>query len=262
MPPLLSVQNLNVTKTRPDRWLRHQNASEKLLDQVSFDIEENQCMGLVGEQHSGKMPLTLALLRLHPVSSGSIEYRGQNILTLNKSHFRKCRREIQVIFPDDFSALNPHHSITKLLSEPLLVHFPHLTASEKEHRINYAMQLAGLPENLSGLWPDELDPGQRIRVALARALIAEPRFLICHDLANGLDTPVQAAILNLLRDIQSTLNLTLLFVTHDLAMADHMSDHMLILHRGSIVESGSPEEIVHYPKHSYTRKLVASTTTM
>jgi len=260
--PLLSVQNLNITKTRSNRWLRPQNANEKLIDQVSFDIEENQCLSLVGEQHSGKMPLTLALLRLHPVSSGSIEYRGQNILAMKKSHFRKCLGEIQVVFPDGFSALNPHHSVTKLLSEPLLVHFPHLTASEKEHRIDYAMQLTGLTGNLSKLWPDELDPGQRIRVAIARALIAEPRLLICHDLANGLDTPVQAAILNLLSDIQSTLNLSLLFVTHDLAIADHMSDHVLILHRGSIVESGTPEEIVHYPKHSYTRKLVASTTTM
>lgn len=260
--PLLSVQNLNITKAKPDRWLRYLTAPEKLLDQVSFDIEENQCLGLVGEQHSGKMPLTMALLRLHPVTSGSIDYRGQNILTMSKSHFRKCRREIQVVFYDDFSALNPHHTVAKLLSEPLIVHLPHLTAPEKKHRLNYTMELVGIPEKMNTAWPDELNADQRIRVALARALITEPRLLICHDITNGLDTPVQAAILNLLLDIKSTLNLTLFIVTHDLAIADHMSDHVLILHRGSIVESGSSEEIVHQPKHSYTRKLVASTTTM
>jgi len=260
--PLLSVQNLNITKARPDRWLRYRTAPEKLIDQVSFDIEENQCLGLVGEKLSGKMPLTMALLRLHPISSGSIDYRGQNILEMNSSHLRKCRREIQVVFPDDFTALNPLHTVTQLLSEPLNNHFPHLTSSEKAHRMDYAMQLVGLPEEYYQACPDELDPGQRILVALARALITEPRLLICHDITAGLDTPVQATILNLLLDLQSTMNLTLLFVTHNLAIADHMSDHILILHRGSIVETGKPEEIVNHPKHSYTRKLVASTTTM
>lgn len=260
--PLLSVQNLNITKGRPDKWLRYRKAPEKLIDQASFEIKENQCLGLVGEKDSGKMPLCMSLLSLHPISSGSIDYRGQNILEMNQSQLRKYRREIQVVFPDNFSALNPHHTVTKLLNEPLKVHFPHLTKSENEHRMDYAMQLVGLGREFFQAYPDELDPGQRIRVALARALITEPRLLICHDITAGLDTPVQTAILNLLLDIQSTLNLTLLFMTHNLAIADHMSDHILILHRGSIVETGSPEEIVNHPKHSYTRKLVASTTTM
>ncbi len=260
--PLLSVQNLSITKAKPDRWLRYQAAPEKLIDQVSFAIEENQCLGLIGEQHSGKMALTLALLRLHPVSSGRVDYRGQDILALGKRRFQKLRREIQAIFPDKFTALNPLHSVTKILNEPLSVHFPHLTPSEKNHRLDYAMQLAGLSRELHECWPGELNPGQRIRVALARALIVEPRLLICHDTVSALDTPVQAEILNLLLDLKDTLNLSLLFVTHDLAIADHMSDHMLILHRGSIVETGNPEEIVHHPKHSYTQKLVSSTTTM
>lgn len=260
--PLLSVQNLNISQTRPDRWLRYQAAPEKLLDQVSFDVEEKQCLALVGEQRSGKMPLTLALLRQHPVSSGHIEYRGQDILAMSKKRFQSSCREIQVVFADDFSALNPHHSVKKILNEPLAVHFPSLSESEKKHRIDYAMQLTDLAAELLPHWPDELNPGQRIRLALARALIVEPRLLICHDIVNALDSPVQAQILNLLLDLRDTLNLTLLFVTHDLAIADHMSDHMLILHRGSIVESGSPEEIIHHPKHSYTQKLVSSTTTI
>ena len=208
------------------------------------------------------MPLTLALSGLHPVSSGSVKYRGQNILTMSQSRLRKCRREIQLIFPDNFSALNPHHSVTQLISEPLSIHFPHLTAAEKIHRLNYVLQLVNLPSKSCNAWPDELDPGQRILVALARALVAEPRLLICHDITAGLATPVQAVILNLLLDLRSKLNLTLLIVTHDLAIADHMSDSIMILHRGSIVETGNPEEIVHQPKHNYTRKLVASATTM
>lgn len=268
--PLLSVHNLSITQARPDRWLRYQAAPEKLLDQISFELEEKQCLAIVGEQHSGKMPLSLALLRLHPVSSGQIYYRGQDILAMNRQQLRQTRQQIQAIFPDHFTALNPRHNVAKILQEPLSVHFPHLSTAEKKHRLDYAMQLVDLsspesydpPLELLELWPDELSTDQRIRLALARALIIEPRLLICHDLTAGLDSPLQAKTLNLLLDLRDTLNLSLLFITHDLAIADHMSDHTLILHRGTIVESGKPEEIISHPKHSYTQQLVASTTTI
>ncbi|MCF6314409.1 MAG: ATP-binding cassette domain-containing protein [Verrucomicrobiales bacterium] len=272
--PLLSVHNLSITQARPDRWLRYQAAPEKLLDQISFELEEKQCLAIVGEQHSGKMPLSLALLRLHPVSSGQIHYRGQDLLTMNRQQLRQTRQQIQAIFPDHFTGLNPQHNLAQILQEPLSVHFPQLSIAEKKHRLDYALQLVGLsdpnsesessdpPRDLLELWPDELSADQRIRLALARALIVEPRLLICHDLTAGLDSPLQAKILNLLLDLRDTLNLSLLFVTHDLAIADHMSDRMLILHRGSIVESGQPAEIIRHPKHSYTQKLVSSTTTI
>lgn len=261
MPSLLSVQNLTITRSGPDRWLRYRKSEQKVLDQISFDIEEGQCFGLVGERHSGKLALTKALLGLHPVSTGRMEYRGEDILSMSRKQLKNCRREMQVLFADEFSALNPLHNGAQVLGETLRLHFPRVIATEKKDRMEYALNLAKLTDKVLQALPDELDTEGRMRLALARALIVEPRLLICHDFTNGLDTPLQSSILNLLLELQDSLELSLLIVTHDLAIADHLSDIIAILHQGSIVEIGSPEKIVNQPKHNYTQKLVASTLT-
>jgi len=255
---LLDIQNLTIEETRRGRWLQYQGDNPKLIDDLSLSVAPGQCVSIVGEKTSGKLPLVFALQRIIPVTTGRVLFDGEDIHRLSERRFRKIRAAMPVVFPDEFGALDPHRKLRRTLLSTLAVHTGRLSRIERENRIEKAMERAGANLMLREKLPGEMSPPERQRAALARALLLEPRLLVCLDVTSGLDAAAQASLLNRLSDLRERLNLTLLLITHDLAIADHMSDSIGILSRGRIVESGSPEQIVNHPEHEYTRQLVSS----
>ncbi|MCP5540837.1 MAG: ATP-binding cassette domain-containing protein [Akkermansiaceae bacterium] len=256
---LLEIDDLTLTGSLPGRWLRRRAETRTLLDGLSLTVEKGGCTAIVCEEGGGKLPLTLALFRLHPVRSGAIRLDGEDIVPMSERHFhRHVRRRMQGVFPEDFQALNPRMRLEPALRAALALHEPKLQGKDRARRIEKAMELAGAPLSLRGRLPGEMSPADRQRGALARALLVQPRLLVGHDITRGLDASEQAEILNRLGDLRDSLGLSLLLMTHDLAVAAHMGDPIHILSRGKPVESGAPESIVHDPQHDYTRMLVAA----
>ena len=264
MPPLLRAKNLTIRPPRQRRWLQYRETKRKLLDDISFELEAENTTGLVGDTGSGKFSLSLAMLRVERVSKGEIFFgdSDENILQLSKRRFQPLRREMQLLVPDDRQALNPRQTIEMQMNQVLRLHLPKLKAPERNERIRDTIKAVELPKAMLARTPAQMIAAHRQRSAIAKALVVDPKLLICHDITTTLDVTVQAEILNLLKDLRDRYRLTLFFITHDLAIADHMSDHILILNRGRIVERGSPKEIVEAPQHEYTRRLVASTTSL
>lgn len=264
MPPLLRAENLTIRPPRRWRWLHYRETKRKLLDDISFELEEGKTTGLVGDTGSGKFSLSLALLRVEKVSKGEIFFgeSEDNILKLSRRRFQPLRRQIQLLVPDDRQALNPRQTIETQMHQMLRLHLPKLNASQRTERIQETIKATELPTAALSRTPGQLIAAHRQRAAIAKALTVEPKLLICHDITTALDVTVQAEILNLLKELRERFQLTIFFITHDLAIADHMSDHILILNRGRIVDRGSSNEIVENPQHEYTRRLVASTTSL
>lgn len=261
---LLRVENLSIRPRRRHPWLPHRQIRRKLIDDISFEIEAGSITGLVGDTGSGKLALAMAILRIQRASGGAIYFDGgkADLLKLSERRFRPFRRQIQLLLPDDLDPLNPHQNIAAQMRQLVRLHERGLGSAECDSRIEQAAEAAELPSALLQRRPGQMIGAHRLRAAIARALVAGPRLLICYDITTAIDMTVQAEILNLLKDLRERFGLTLFFITHDLAVADHMSDHMLILNRGRIVESGTPKDIVERPEHDYTRRLVASTTSL
>lgn len=255
--PLLEVENLVIEDDSRPGLFRYRSGARRLIDDVSFSVEKGQCFGLVGEDGCGKFPLTFGLLRLQAITSGSIRFEGAEVTRMKEKEFLSIRRHVQALFPLDFGQLPPHFTIERGFLGVLAVHEPHMKDWDRGLRIEEALKRAGASLSIRNLHPADLCPLDRQRAALARALMIRPRLLICHDFTRGLDVAAQAALLNRLCDLREEMDLSLLFITHDLAVADHMSDPIAILSRGRIVESGSPGAIANDPQHDYTRKLVS-----
>lgn len=262
--PLLRVENLTVRARHRRLWLQYRQATPNLLDDLSFSIDEGSITGLIGDTGSGKMALSLAIMRVQRAAQGAIYFDDgdENILKLRRRRFRQIQRQIQLLLPDELQPLNPLQTIGAGMHQLLKLHQPKFSFAEREDAIERGLAAVDLSSATLSRRPGQMIAAYRQRAAVARAIVVGPRLLICHDVTSGIDMTVQAEILNLLKDLREKLNLTLLFITHDLAAADHMSDHMLILNRGRIVESGTPETIFSDPEHDYTRRLVASTTSL
>lgn len=228
------------------------------VDGVSFSIPEGGTVGLVGESGSGKTTIGRTLVKLQPASSGEIKYRDQDILQMSAAKFLPLRKEIQMIFQDPYGSLNPRLTIFEIISEPMEIHFPRLNENERKEKVAALLKDVGLPPDAMGRRPQEFSGGQRQRIGIARALAVEPRLIICDEPVSALDVSVQAQIVNLLQDLQEQRGLTYLFIAHDLAVVEHISREILVLHHGRIVESGPAETICHAPQHDYTKKLLAS----
>ena len=254
--PLLSVQDLKIHFPVRGGWFGRATDVIKAVDKVSFDVAEGSTVGLVGESGSGKSTVARALLKLTPVTSGSVTYRGQEILQMPESEFRPLRKEMQMVFQDPIGSLNPRMTIEAILGEPLQIHFKEKNRDERREVSAWLLKKVGLPEDALQRYPHEFSGGQRQRIGIARALAVQPRFLICDEPVSALDVSVQAQILNLLKDIQAELDLTLLFIAHDLAVVRHMSDHIVVMHHGKVVEQGPADEICERPRHDYTQKLL------
>lgn len=253
--PLLSVQDLRVHFPVRGGWLGRAKDVIKAVNQVSFDVEEGSTVGLVGESGSGKSTVARALLKLTP-ATGSVKYHGREILSLPENEFRPLRKEMQMVFQDPIGSLNPRMTVESILGEPLQIHFPEMNRAQRREIAATLLTKVGLPEDALQRYPHEFSGGQRQRIGIARALAVRPKFLICDEPVSALDVSVQAQILNLLKDLQREFQLTLLFIAHDLAVVRHMSDRIVVMHHGKIVEQGDADEVCENPRHDYTQTLL------
>jgi oligopeptide transport system ATP-binding protein len=257
MADLLEVQNLSV-------WFpaRHRRANIRAVTDVSLTVKAGQTLGLVGESGSGKTTLGKAILNLVPSTSGSVRFFNHEISNLPEARFRPWRRKIQMIFQDPFGSLNPRWPILRSVSEPLQIHFPEMTKRERRDRVAYLLEKVRLQSDLMARFPHEFSGGQRQRIGIARALAVEPELIVCDEAVSALDVSVQAQIVNLLLDLQDELGISYLFISHDLAIVEQVSDEVAVMFRGEIVEKASAAELYRSPQHDYTRKLLASVPTL
>jgi ABC-type oligopeptide transport system ATPase subunit len=225
---------------------------------VSFTVKEGTTVGLVGESGSGKTTIGRALLKLVPATGGRVLFKGQDILPLTDGEFRPLRREMQMIFQDPFGSLNPRHTIFQIIGEAIEIHFPDYSKKHREGIVADLLTKVGLKPEMMHRYPHEFSGGQRQRIGIARALAVEPKFIVCDEPVSALDVSVQASIVNLLQDLQEQLGLTYLFIAHDLGVIEHMSDEVLVMYRGKIVEHAPAEQIYENPQHEYTQKLLAA----
>src|SRR5476649_1716656 len=256
--PLLRVENLKVYFPILGGVFRHKIGEVKAVDDVSFAVNKRQTVGLVGESGSGKTTIGRAIIRLTEQTAGTIYYGDTAVSKLDAAAFRPYRKKIQIIFQDPYNSLNPRLPIFEIIGEALEIHFPRMTRQERRERVAGLLDKVGLMRDHLDRYPHEFSGGQRQRIGIARALAVDPEFIVCDEPVSALDVSVQAQIVNLLQDLQEELGLTYLFIAHDLAVVEHVSDHVLVMYRGKIVESASAESIYEDPKHDYTRKLLAA----
>lgn len=252
--PLLKVENLKVAYSLGAGLFASSKETFNAVDGVSFEISKGEILGLVGESGSGKTTTGRAIIRLAPVSGGKIFYEGAEISSLDERSFMPYRKKIQMIFQDPFNSLNPRMDIFKIVSEPLDIHFKSMTKAQKIKRVEELLGIVGLEKSHMFRYPHEFSGGQRQRIGIARALAVEPEFIICDEPVSALDVSVQAQIINLLEKLRKELNLTLLFVAHDIAVVEYLSDRIMVMTQGKIVEQGPTEEVCTHPEKSIHAK--------
>jgi oligopeptide transport system ATP-binding protein len=223
---------------------------------VSLALNAGESVGLVGESGSGKTTLIRCALRLTTPDAGRISYDGIDVVAANKAELRRFRREVQLVFQDPYSSLNPRMTIDELVGEGLIVHGLEPSAEHRRRRVIETLNLVGLGSAEPGAYPRMFSGGQRQRIAIARAVAIGPRVLVCDEPVSALDVSVQAQVINLLQDMQRSLGLTILFVAHDLAVVRHLCARIYVMNAGEIVESGTRDEIFGAPQHPYTRALL------
>jgi len=249
--PLISVRDLSVTYTLKKSLFGKPLQTLKGVDGISFDIFEGETLGLVGESGCGKSTLGRSLLHLIDHSSGTITYRGRSLDTLSRSELRALRPKLQIIFQDPYSSLNPRITVGEAIGEPLRVH-----GKGSKERVLELMEQVGLQPEWYNRYPHEFSGGQRQRVCIARALILEPELVVCDESVSALDVSVQAQVLNLLNDLKRRHHYTYLFITHDLSVVKFLSDRIMVMQKGKVVESGTPDDLFRNPKTEYTRTLI------
>ena len=230
----------------------------KAVDDVSFDVYEGETLGLVGESGCGKTTLGRTILKLTEAIEGTILYKNQDILKMTENHFREYRKNMQIIFQDPYSSLNPRITIGNAIAEPMRVHRIYKTQKERKDRVLELLKRVGLEEKHFNRYPHEFSGGQRQRICIARALGLNPKFIICDESVSALDVSVQAQVLNLLNELKQEFQFTYIFISHDLSVVKFMSDRMIVMQKGKIEEMGDPDEIYLNPKSEYTRKLIDS----
>ena len=258
MNPLLTVSDLKVHFPVRSGVLQRVTNHIRAVDGISFSVPEGATVGLVGESGSGKSTTGKAIIRLAPVTAGSIAYRGIELTHLSRGDFLPYRKKIQMIFQDPYNSLNPRLTVEAIVGEALDIHFPQLTRAARRTRILELLGLVGLEAKHIDRYPHEFSGGQRQRIGIARTLAVEPEFIICDEPVSALDVSVQAQIVNLLQDLQQRLKLTYLFISHDLAVVEHICSHVLVMQHGKIVEAAPAEELYRAPQHDYTKKLLAA----
>ena len=255
--PLITVKDLTVEYTLKKSIFGKPLQTLKGVDGISFDIMEGETLGLVGESGCGKSTLGRALLRLIDHSAGNISYRGTSLDKMSSKEMRALRPKLQIIFQDPYSSLNPRITIGDAIAEPLKVHRGILNnQSNPKDAVLELMEQVGLQADWYNRYPHEFSGGQRQRVCIARALILQPELVVCDESVSALDVSVQAQVLNLLNDLKRQYHYTYLFITHDLSVVKFLSDRIMVMQKGKIVEYGTPEEIFHNPQTNYTQTLI------
>lgn len=254
--PILQVKNLCTWYPIKKGLFGKTTAHVKAVDDISFDVFPGETLGLVGKSGCGKTTLGRSILRLVEPSSGQVIFNGTSLTELDKRKMRKMRSDIQIIFQDPYSSLNPKITVGNAIMEPLQVHQLFKNDQErKTHVLNLLEKVDLKPEHFDR-YPHEFSGGQRQRIVIARALALQPKFIICDESVSALDVSVQAQVLNLLRELQQEFGLTYIFISHDLAVVKHISDRMIVMNKGKVEEEGFPEIIYNTPKAEYTKKLI------
>ena len=250
---LLEVKNLK-------KYFKSPKGTVHAVDDVSFSIERGKTLGVVGESGCGKSTTGRCVLRLHEPTSGEVIFEGKDICKLSKGELKKMRPDIQIIFQDPYSSINPRKTVAEIIAEPMKLH--HILEDNSPEaikaRVLELMATVGLAERLYDSYPHELDGGRRQRVGIARALAMEPKFIVCDEPVSALDVSIQAQILNLLKELQTKMGLTYIFITHDLSVVNHFSDDIAVMYLGMIVEKAPTEELFANPVHPYTKALLSA----
>ncbi len=254
--PLLKVDSLKTWFPATKNFFGKPLTYVKAVDDISFEVYPGETLGLVGESGCGKTTLGRTILRLTQAQSGKVWYKGQNLLTLSDKEMRALRKEIQIIFQDPYSSLNPRITIGNAIKEPMTVHGILNSDQERKAKVNDLLNTVGLSDSHYDRYPHEFSGGQRQRVCIARALALNPSFIICDESVSALDVSVQAQVLNLLIDLREKFNLTYIFISHDLSVVKFMSDRMIVMNKGKIEEMGKTDDIYNSPSKSYTQKLI------
>jgi len=250
MTALLEVRDLS--KTYPAA-----GAGVRAVDRVSFSLSRGEVLGIVGESGCGKSTLGRALLRLVEPSGGEVLFEGEDLLALPGGRLKERRRDLQIIFQDPFGSLNPRHRVGAIIREPLDVHRVG-PRRERAARVQDLLRLVGLPEEAARRYPHEFSGGQRQRIAIARALALSPKLIVADEPVSALDVSIQSQVINLIADLRERLNLSMLFISHDLSVIRHVSDRVAVMYLGRIVEIGDAEDLMEHPLHPYTQALLSA----
>ena len=257
---ILQVENLKVNfdvSTEGDMpWTKRKKL--KAVDDVSFSLQSGETLGIVGESGCGKSTLARAIIRMVPTESGNALWFGDDLLKLDKISMRKHRKEIQMIFQDPLASLNPRMNIGQIIAEPLKTHYPKTSKEDIKSRVQDVMNKVGLLHNLINRYPHEFSGGQCQRIGIARALILKPKLIICDEPVSALDVSIQAQVINLLMELQSEMDLTLIFIAHDLSIVKHISNKIMVLYLGNMVEMANNIDIYAHPRHPYTQALISA----
>lgn len=254
--PLLEVNGLNTWFPKEKSWWGTPKSYVKAVEDVSFQVYPGETLGLVGESGCGKTTLGRTLMRLVPAQSGEVYFDGRDVLAARGEALRSLRKDIQIIFQDPYSSLNPRMSIGKAIMEPMQVHRLHANEQQRRERTIELLEQVGLKADQFNRYPHEFSGGQRQRICIARALALEPKFIICDESVSALDVSVQAQVLNLLLDLQRQFDLTYIFISHDLSVVHFMSDRIAVMKEGRIVECNVADEVYHHPSEEYTKALI------
>jgi len=255
--PLLSLRQVRVSFPVAS-GLFAKPKSLHAVNGVNLDLHAGETLGVVGESGCGKSTLARAILGLVPAAAGSISLLGKELTTQSSADWQKTRRDLQVVFQDPLAALNPRMTVGEIIGEPLGVHEPDLAKEERRRRVRAMMKRVGLLPNQINRYPHEFSGGQCQRIGIARALILEPKVVICDEPVSALDVSIQAQIVNLLIKLKHELQLSLIFIAHDLAVVRHISDRVMVMYLGKVVEVADAEELYRQPRHPYSRALLSA----
>ena len=226
------------------------------VDHVNLSIKKGETLGVVGESGCGKSTLGRTILRLLEPTSGSVLYNGDDIVKYSPQKMKEMRKKMQIIFQDPFTSLNPRMSVSEIIAEPMITTKTYTNGAERLDRVYQLMETVGLAERFINSYPHELDGGRRQRIGIARALSVRPEFIVCDEPVSALDVSIQAQILNLMMDLQDSMGLTYMFVTHNLSVIKHISDNIAVMYLGQCVELAPTEELFAHPEHPYTKALL------
>lgn len=254
---ILEVKNLKKYFPIKKGLLLREVGQVKAVDDVSFFVRKGETLGLVGESGCGKSTLGRTLIRLYEPTSGDVQFEGENFLTVKGESLRKKRKEMQMIFQDPYASLDPRMTIGQILAQPFEVHGL-LNGKERIARVKELLQTVGLKASQVNRYPHEFSGGQRQRISIARAIALNPRLVIADEPVSALDVSIQAQILNLMKDLQEKLNLTYVFISHDLSVIEHLCDRIAVMYLGKIVEIAPRDELFKNPKHPYTQALIGA----
>ena len=249
--PLLRVEHLK-------KYFKSARGMVHAVDDVSFTLEAGKTLGVVGESGCGKSTLGRTIIRLQEPTSGSVFFDGKDVSKLNRQGLWEQRRQMQMIFQDPFSSLNPRMTISQAIEEPLALYKICPDRTSRQKRVAELLDTVGLARRLYNTYPHELDGGRRQRIGIARALALNPRFIVCDEPVSALDVSIQAQILNLMQDLQKEFHLTYMFITHDLSVVYHISDEIMVMYLGQVIEKAPAEKLFANPVHPYTQALLSA----